>query len=112
MYHKREDAIMFCSNCGKEISDKAYICPNCGVKTNASADAENDQLRSMSIAAIVLTFFVPIVGFILGIVVLAKMKQNGTIGVPSDVRDMSISAVAIVGFGILLTIILMLALFC
>lgn len=54
----------------------------------------------------------PIVGLILGMVVLAKMKQNGTIGVPSDVRDMSISAVVIVGIGILLTIILMLALFC
>ncbi len=24
---------MFCSNCGKEISEKAVICPNCGVPT-------------------------------------------------------------------------------
>lgn len=23
---------MFCKNCGKEIDDKAYVCPNCGVK--------------------------------------------------------------------------------
>lgn len=24
---------MYCNNCGKEIDDKAYICPHCGVKT-------------------------------------------------------------------------------
>ena len=24
---------MFCTNCGKEIDDKAVICPNCGVPT-------------------------------------------------------------------------------
>lgn len=23
---------MYCSNCGKEIDDKAVICPNCGVQ--------------------------------------------------------------------------------
>ena len=22
---------MFCSNCGKEVDEKAYVCPNCGV---------------------------------------------------------------------------------
>lgn len=23
---------MFCKNCGKEIDEKAFVCPNCGVK--------------------------------------------------------------------------------
>lgn len=23
---------MFCKNCGKEIADNAFVCPNCGVK--------------------------------------------------------------------------------
>jgi len=23
---------MFCNNCGKEIDDKAFVCPSCGVK--------------------------------------------------------------------------------
>lgn len=23
---------MFCSNCGKEVDEKAFVCPNCGVK--------------------------------------------------------------------------------
>ena len=25
---------MFCKNCGKEIDDKAVVCPNCGVATS------------------------------------------------------------------------------
>lgn len=25
---------MFCKNCGKEIDDKAMVCPNCGVGTD------------------------------------------------------------------------------
>lgn len=28
---------MYCKNCGKEIDDKAFVCPNCGVKV------ENDE---------------------------------------------------------------------
>jgi len=27
---------MYCPNCGNEISDKAYICPKCGVKLHSS----------------------------------------------------------------------------
>lgn len=23
---------MYCKNCGKELCDSAYVCPNCGVK--------------------------------------------------------------------------------
>lgn len=28
----------FCSNCGNELDEKAYICPKCGVKVNSSVD--------------------------------------------------------------------------
>lgn len=27
---------MYCSNCGNEISDKAFVCPKCGAKIGAS----------------------------------------------------------------------------
>ncbi len=27
---------MYCKNCGKEISDMAFVCPNCGVKTESA----------------------------------------------------------------------------
>ena len=30
---------MFCQNCGKEIDDKAVICPHCGVPVTSSQPA-------------------------------------------------------------------------
>ena len=27
----------FCSNCGNELDEKAYVCPKCGVKVNSNA---------------------------------------------------------------------------
>ena len=30
---------MFCQNCGKEIDDKAVICPHCGVPVTSSKPA-------------------------------------------------------------------------
>lgn len=57
---------MFCKNCGTEIDDKAYVCPKCGVKTNAPpAPAEND---APSAGFGVLGFFLPLIGFILWLI--------------------------------------------
>lgn len=55
---------MFCRNCGKEIDDKAYVCPHCGVLTNQAA-AKPSVNDSGSALWGVLGFFVPIVGLIL-----------------------------------------------
>lgn len=41
---------MFCKNCGKEIADNAYVCPNCGLKI----EQEDDKPRKSKILAIVL----------------------------------------------------------
>ena len=55
---------MFCRNCGKEIDDKAFCCPNCGVRTDndqqsvAEKDAPNAGFA-------VLSFFIPLVGLVL-----------------------------------------------
>ena len=29
----------FCSNCGNELDEKAYVCPKCGVKVNNNVDS-------------------------------------------------------------------------
>jgi predicted amidophosphoribosyltransferase len=31
---------MFCTNCGKEILEDPYFCPNCGVRTKRGVQAE------------------------------------------------------------------------
>lgn len=72
---------MFCSKCGKEISDDAVICPNCGVPTNNYQGASNQpkskvddgsNVNTMSIIALVMSFIVPLVGFIMGLIYRPK----------------------------------------
>ena len=53
---------MYCSNCGKEIDEKAYVCPYCGVKQK---QATNDE----SIGGLgILCFLFPLLGLILYLV--------------------------------------------
>ena len=55
---------MFCKNCGKEIDEKAVICPHCGVATG-KVDNSND---APSAGWGVLGFFFPLIGLILYLV--------------------------------------------
>lgn len=53
--------MMYCENCGTEISKEAYVCPKCGVKVkndNTSEDTPNIGLN-------ILSLFFPLVGIIL-----------------------------------------------
>ncbi len=53
----------FCSNCGREVVEKAVICPNCGVPVQGAVNAvDNDGGFVWGL----LGFMVPIVGWILG----------------------------------------------
>lgn len=47
---------MFCSNCGKEIDEKAVICVHCGCATGNNAITTNKQPKSM-LCAVILWFF-------------------------------------------------------
>lgn len=38
-------AMMKCSECGREISDKAKVCPGCGAETDAGRRAEEEKNR-------------------------------------------------------------------
>ena len=44
---------MFCKNCGKEIDDKAEICPHCGVRSKLSSTVT----KNPGLAAIISFFF-------------------------------------------------------
>lgn len=89
---------MFCKNCGKEISDNAVICTNCGTATDNMAQTTSvttaNQTKSangFAIAGLVLGivgllggnyfFLIPgIVGVVLSIVGMAKSKQYAAPG--------------------------------
>ena len=54
---------MYCSNCGKEIDDKAVVCVYCGVATHNLNDAQNiDMNRKSKIVAGLLAIFVGSLG--------------------------------------------------
>lgn len=72
---------MFCRKCGKEIDDEAMICPFCGCATsNLQSDGNNENIAkedsSIAILSIVFAAFIPIVGFILGIIGIRKYKNG------------------------------------
>ena len=50
---------MYCSNCGKEIDGKAFVCPHCGVKQNIVS--EDGPVGGLGI----ICFLIPLVGLIL-----------------------------------------------
>lgn len=41
----------FCVNCGKEIADAAYICPNCGVRAASSTNVSSGNGGKSKVAA-------------------------------------------------------------
>ena len=55
---------MYCSNCGKEIDDKAVVCPQCGVATGKKVNNVDES----SVGWGVLGFFFPLIGLILFLV--------------------------------------------
>ena len=55
----------FCTKCGKELTDEAVICLNCGCFVNESKQEKAKEEDSKSFGFGVLGFFFPIVGLIL-----------------------------------------------
>lgn len=86
-------SLIKCSECGKEVSDKAISCPNCGnpINLNSNSDVvvnnkKGKKVRkkdsTLSIWAFVLSLFayLSVIGFILALVDLCqndKEKSHG-----------------------------------
>ncbi len=58
---------MFCTQCGKEIPDKAVFCIHCGCGTQNNATVANVN-DAPSTGMAVLGFFIPLVGLIMWLV--------------------------------------------
>lgn len=57
---------MFCKHCGKEIDDKAIVCPYCGVQV-AKLPSPESRTNTLAIIGFIFSFFIPIVGLICSI---------------------------------------------
>ena len=58
--------MMYCKDCGKEISKNAKACPNCG------CSYEDDVSISHKACAIGFSIIIPIIGFVLAVVGLYR----------------------------------------
>jgi hypothetical protein len=64
---------MFCTNCGREIDEKAAVCLGCGCEVK---NVKNSAKDTGSIGWGFLGFFVPLAGFILWAVLNDTQPKN------------------------------------
>lgn len=92
---------MYCKNCGKEIDDKAVICPCCGVQV-AEVPKEN-RTNTLALIGFILAFVVPVAGLICSIIGsrnAADCGGNGkglaTAGIAISIVELALAAVIVV----------------
>lgn len=77
---------MYCRKCGKKTKDDKLYCEYCGQSKEENVPiteeekkanpALNANYKSIGTMCLVLSLFVPIIGFILSIIYLCNMKNN------------------------------------
>ena len=100
---------MFCTHCGKEMCDEAYVCTNCGCLlqgdfvverqegVNESTQEEQPQTNGIAVAGFICSFFIPLLGWIFGGIGLARANKRNGVG-----KGFSIAAIAIASAGFVL----------
>ena len=92
---------MFCKHCGKEISDDAYLCVNCGKLVKDIPENTTNtqpQTNGMAIAGFVCSFFIPILGWIFGGIGLAKSSKRNGKGKGLSISAIIIATIATISF--------------
>ena len=67
-------ALIKCEECGKEISDTAKSCPNCGFVLSKKKQNNNDG-GEVSSSAKWISLFIPIIGFVLYIINIGSNRK-------------------------------------
>ncbi len=69
---------MYCTHCGKELAEEAYLCPNCGNLVPDRKRHDAAPKREYPLTWGVLSFFLPLLGLIL-IFVFIKKKTKASL---------------------------------
>lgn len=99
---------MFCENCGREIDDRAVVCPHCGIEVGRRSFQPEKQGNTLAIVGFVLSFFIAIAGLICSILGYKKSKNEGAPYGGLALAGIIISAISI-GLTILIYIIVIAA---
>lgn len=106
---------MFCRYCGKELNDKAVVCPNCGILTHeeevyskakaseqpkaqpqpAAQPAPQAKTNVLAIVGFVLCFFVSLAGLICSAIALKQIKTSGEGGKGLALAGVIISSISL-----------------
>lgn len=101
-------AMMKCSECGREISDKAKVCPGCGAETEAGRNAEEqkkqDIIQYIDTTLCVLAIIAGLVLLIWGMVDLIPDLGNGYYTYKAPLTDHEKGVICKIFFGITLIV--------
>ena len=92
---------MFCSHCGKEVSNEAYVCTYCGCLVKDKKPEQKTlgtQSNVMAMLGVIFAFFFPILGFVFGAIGIAKAKEFNGVGEKMANLAISISLVMTILF--------------
>ncbi len=100
---------MFCRYCGKELSEDAYLCTNCGnlvkdlpVQTTVE---QTPQTNGMAVAGFVCSFFIPLLGWIFGGVGISRSAKRNGKGRGLSIAALVISTVSfVINFVVLMSV--------
>lgn len=88
---------MFCKNCGKEVDDRAVVCPNCGVQlAEMDSNKSSNETCTMAIVGLILSFFISIAGLICSIIGYKKCKEENLNGKGLAIAGIIISVASMV----------------
>ena len=85
---------MFCKNCGKEIDDKAVVCPYCGVQVG-EVRQQRSSTNVVAIVGFIFAFLMPLVGLICSIIGKNNVEECGGNGKALATAGIAISIVEI-----------------
>lgn len=111
---------MFCKECGKEINEKAFVCPYCGCKIERQKEIEksetNNNINVLCLVGFILSIIswflalygtVAIAGLVLCIIGIVKCPKNKLVKVN---KGLGIAGIAIAAVSLIYTVYVLIAL--
>lgn len=82
-------ALIYCKECGKQISSKAPVCPNCG----SPQDDETNSDNNIHIGYLLISFLIPLVGFVLVFVFWTSNRKKANSSLIGAILGLVITAI-------------------